>query len=437
MADEIRKTVGDTSWFVHDRFGLFIHWGVYALPARGEWVKKREKMEDSKYDRYLKYFNPDLYDPEQWADIAYNAGMRYFVITTKHHDGFCLWDSKYTDYKAPNTPAGRDLLRPAVEAFRKRGLKVGFYYSLLDWHHPDFVIDINHPLADHPDRERLNKGRDQRRYIEYLHNQVRELLTEFGKIDILWLDFSYPAEKCGCPEGMGKGRDDWDSENLYKMVRELQPHIILNDRLDLEDKWDIKTPEQYQPRRWLRIGGQKVTWEACHTLYAFSGWWGYVRDECTYKSTDQLLRMLIDMVSKGGNFLLNVGPNARGEFDPLAISRLKEIGEWMRLCSRSIYGCTEAPEEYVAPTDCRYTYNPETNRLYLHIFAWPFKHIYLDNLRGRLEYAQFLHDNSEVKIIEPSPQQLKSGDMGENTLILELPVRKPDIAIPVIELFLK
>lgn len=429
---DVRPTPGDTSWFVHDRFGLFIHWGLYALPARHEWVKQRERMTDEQYDVYFRHFDPDLYDPNAWAEAAANAGMKYFVVTTKHHEGFCLWDSKYTDYKAPNTPARRDLLRPMVEAFRAHGLKVGFYHSLIDWHHPDFVLDDLHPLRDHPDRARLNEGRDQRRYAEYLRNQVRELLTEFGKVDILWFDFSYPSR-----EGwIGKGKDDWESERLYKMVRELQPHIILDDRMDLAEGWDIKTPEQYQPRGWLTFEGQKVVWEACHT---FSGSWGYHRDEASWKSVDQIIRMLVDTVSKGGNFLLNVGPTARGEFDARALERLHGIGEWMKRHSRAIYGCTQAPEDLPTPQDCRLTYNPDTRRVYVHVFAWPFEHLHLDGFAGKVEYAQLLNDASEIPMQGPESWQIavEGGAKPSDTLTLRLPVRKPDVAVPVIELFMK
>jgi len=436
-----KPTVGDTSWFVHDRFGLFIHWGLYALPARHEWIKQYEQIPDEQYDRYFKYFDPDLYDPKLWADVASNAGMKYFVVTTKHHEGFCLWDSKLTDYKAPNTPAGRDLLRPMVEAFRVKGLRVGFYHSLIDWHHPQFVIDDLHSMRNHPDRDKLNRTRNQAKYIEYLHGQVRELLTEFGKIDIMFFDFSYPAGQAGRPEGwIGKGRDDWQSEKLIKMTRELQPGIVVNDRLDLLDKeggWDYRTPEQFQPRQVVTMGGKPVVWEACHT---FSGSWGYHRDEMTWKSVGQLVRMLIDTVSKGGNLILNVGPTARGEFDERALDRLAGMGHWMKRHSRSIYGCTQAPEDLQPPQDCRFTYNPQTKRLYLHIFAWPFKHLHLDGMAGKVQYAQLLNDASEVKMLESkvqgawgSTEEARDTDL----LTLELPVRKPDVTVPVIELFLK
>jgi len=426
-------TVGDTSWFVHDRFGLFIHWGTYALAARHEWVKNNEKIPNEEYyEKYFKHFDPDLYDPNQWAEVASGAGMKYFVITTKHHEGFALWDSKLTDYKATNTPAKRDLLGPMVEAFRSHDMRVGFYHSLIDWWHPHYILDPHiGPYRDHPDREKMNEGRDQAKYAEFLHGQVRELLTEFGQVDILWLDFSYPKE-----DGSGKGRDDWKSEELYRTIRGLQPKIILNDRLDLDEGWDIKTPEQFMPREWVKVDGKPVVWEACHT---FSGSWGYHREEATWKSIDQLITMLIETVSKGGNLLLNVGPTGRGEFDERALNSLAGMGEWMKRHSRSIYGCTQAPEEFGCPKDCRLTHNPETNRLYVHVLAWPFVELHLDGYAGKVEYAQLLNDASEVKI-QPRPdwQSAHAKDsISKDTLTLRLPVQKPNVTVPVVELFLK
>ena len=182
-----KKTPGDTEWFVQDRFGMFIHWGLYSCPARHEWIKNKERIPEEKYDQYFKYFNPDLYDAKEWARQAKNAGMKYAVFTTKHHEGFCMFDSKYTDYKCTNTPAGRDLVREYVDAFRAEGIRVGFYYSLIDWHHPDFVIDHLHPRAYDANVDELNEGRDQKKYNEYMRNQVEELLTNYGKIDILGL----------------------------------------------------------------------------------------------------------------------------------------------------------------------------------------------------------------------------------------------------------
>lgn len=424
-------TEGDTSWFTQARFGLFIHWGLYALPARHEWVKSVEKMDTAAYQLYFKHFDPDLYNPAVWARAASEAGMKYFVVTTKHHEGFCLWDTALSDYKAPNTPAGRDLLRPMVDAFRAQNMRVGFYHSLLDWHHPDYTSDIHHPQREDADFIAADAGRDLARYKDYLHGQTRELLTQFDDIDILWYDFSVQAGQGFA----GKGKDAWQSETLIRMIRSLQPKIILNDRLEIDQ--DVKTPEQFMPMEWVKVGGQPVVWEACQT---FSGSWGYHRDEDTWKSLEQLVQMLIECVGKGGNLLLNVGPTGRGEFDARVLERLAGMGEWMRRHNRSIYGCTQAPAELVPPPDCRYTYNPETNRLYLHVFAWPFKHLHLPDMAGRVEYAQLLHDASEVR---PAAHvhEAEYGSLTEThtsgLLTLELPVRKPNVTVPVVEMFLK
>jgi alpha-L-fucosidase len=428
----VRKAQADTGWFTQARFGMFIHWGLYAMAARHEWVMHNEKIPVPEYEhRYFEHFDPDLYDPKVWADAAAGAGMKYFVVTTKHHEGFCLWDSKFTDYKATNTPAQRDLLTPMVEAFRGRDLRVGFYHSLLDWHHPQFVIDPHMgPYRDSPERQKLNAGRDQAKYAAYLHNQVRELLTKFGKIDILWFDFSYPNA-----EGTGKGRNDWQSEKLYKLVRQLQPQVLIDNRLDLPGIGDFETPEQTQPREWVKINGVPVVWEACQT---FSGSWGYHRDEASWRGTTELIQTLIDCVSKGGNLLLNVGPTGRGEFDERALARLQGIGTWMKRHSRSIYGCTQAPDSFIPPQDGRLTYNPQTRRLYVHLFAWPYKHVHLDGMAGKVEYAQILHDASEVGLeldAWHAGQMAKSDD--KKTLTLTLPQQRPEVAVPVVELFLK
>ena len=429
---------GDTSWFTHDRFGMFIHWGLYAQGARQEWLMNNENLSIEEYERrYFKRFDPDLYNPELWANAASNAGMKYFVVTTKHHEGFCLWDSKYTDYKAPNTAAGRDLLRPMVDAFRSHGMRTGFYYSLLDWHHPENIIDGNigpYRTLSEADRAKMNVGRKQARYAEYMRNQVRELLTQYGKVDVLWFDFSYPNKEAPGDFTRGKGRLAWESEKLYKMVRELMPDVIVDDRLDLPGAWDVKTPEQWQPKKWPEVDGKKVVWEACQT---FSGAWGYHRDEASWRSSDELIRSLIDCVSKGGNLLLNVGPTGRGEFDERALSRLSDIGEWMKRHNRSIYGCTQAPAKFKTPDNCRLTYNPQTKRLYVHVFAWPFKNLYLEGLAGKVEYAQLLNDASELGY-GLEPWQNATSNIGENTLAIRLPADKPkNAAVPVIELFLK
>ena len=421
-----KPTQGDTSWFVHDRFGMFIHWGLYAIPARHEWVQSREEIHPDEYRAYFERFNPQDYDPGEWAAIAKDAGMKYVVLTSKHHEGFCLWDSAYTDYKVTNTPYGKDLLRPFTDAFRAEGLKVGFYYSLIDWHHPEFPIDIFHPLRNHPDVEALNEDRDVSQYAQYVHNQVREILTDFDP-DILWCDFSYPDRDY---EGLpGKGREDWQSESLVEMIREIKPDIILNNRLDLPDAADIYTPEQWQPTEWVKVDGEPVVWEACQT---FSGSWGYHRDEKTWKSPGQLIRMLVNTVARGGNLLMNVGPTALGTFDDRAVDALGVYEDWMERHADAIYGCTMS--EFEEPQDCRLTQNGDT--LYVHIFAWPFKHLYLEGMGDKVAFARFLHDGSEVslKLSDWTSSHLQAG---ENTLVLELPVVKPDVSVPVIELELK
>jgi alpha-L-fucosidase len=408
-------------WWTDARFGMFIHWGLYALPARHEWVKNAERMTNQQYQKYFEMFNPDMWDPHEWAKMAKAAGMKYVVLTAKHHEGFCLFDSKFTDYKATNTPYGKDLIKEYVEAFRSEGLKVGFYYSLIDWHHPDYTIDRMHPQRQESDSAyaRLNKGRDMNKYREYLKNQVTELLTNYGEISIIWFDFSFPGKN-------GKGHDDWDSENLLKLARSLQPGIIVDDRLDLssvEGGWDFISPEQVKVTKWPEINGKKVAWETCQT---FSGSWGYYRDETSWKSTPQLLELLIESVSKGGNLLLNVGPTARGVFDYRAQDRLGSMGKWMKFNNRSIYGCTEAPADLIAPANTLLTYNPSTNRLYIHLLAYPMGSMVLKDMAAKVKYVQFLQDASEIKF-----------SASNNDLNLVLPVLKPDSEIPVLEVYLK
>ncbi|WP_395815008.1 alpha-L-fucosidase [Devosia sp.] len=417
------------AWFTHDRFGMFVHWGIYALAARHEWVKSREEIDDANYQKYFDNFDPDLYDPREWARRAREAGMKYVVLTAKHHDGFCLWDSAATDYKATNTPYGKDLLRPFVDAFRAEGLKIGFYYSLPDWHHPDFGIDMYHPLRNRPDAAELNKSRDIKRYAAYMRQQVTELLTGYGKIDIIWFDFSYPERTYnGLP---GKGSNDWESLELLKLVRKLAPDIIVNNRLDLEtDTPDMVTPEQYTPRTPPLVSGKPVTWEMCQT---FSGSWGYYRDEESWKSPAQLLQILIDGVALGGNLLMNVGPTARGTFDQRAIDAFDAYAKWMHLHSRAIYGAGQST--YQAPDGCRFT--QKGNRLYVHIYNWPNQYLLLDGLAGRVKYAQFLNDASEVQWPKEGADTHFMPPGGETTLTLLLPVKKPDVVIPVIELILK
>ena len=439
------------SWWTHDRFGMFIHFGLYSLPARGEWVKMTERanMKEEKYQEYFENFNPDLFDAKAWAKEAKAAGVKYAVLTAKHHEGFCLWDTKFTDYKITNTAFKRDIVKEFCEAFRAEGIRVGLYYSLIDWHHPDFTIDARHPrmppgcrpanpsgtVGGEATWAQINDGKDMDRYRQYMKDQVGELLTNYGRIDIVWFDFTYPKDG-----GHGKSSEDWDSEGLLKYARSLQPWIIVDNRLgltDTADGWDFVTPEQFQVEKWPTVNGEQVPWETCQTL---SGSWGYARDEMTWKDSANVLSILIHSVSKGGNMILNVGPTARGLFDRRATSHLGEIGEWMRLNSRAIYGCTQAPEKYAAPPGTILTYNPATRRLYIHLVSYPGGRLACP-FADSVAYAQFLHDASEIPlerhgtVAEQTQEFYRSGNEGVSYFLL--PAVKPDVVIPVIEVILK
>ncbi len=429
-----RKTDGDTSWFDEARFGMFIHWGLYAMPARHEWVKCHERITEEKYDKYMKYFNPDMYDPKEWARKAKAAGMKYAVITTKHHEGFCMFDSKYTDYKSTNTLAGRDLVKEFVDAFRAEGIHIGFYYSLIDWHHPDFPLDCYHPRQDDENAFLLNEGRDMKKYAEYMRNQVIELLTNYGKIDVIWFDYSYP-EKFVEDKPWLKGKEYWEAEELVKLVRKLQPDILINNRMGIP--LDLFTPEQYQPTEWVsdKETGELLTWEACQT---FSGSWGYHRDEMTWKSEEMLIQMLINTVCIGGNLLMNVGPTARGYFDKRAEKALDAYAQWMKYNSRSIYNCTMAEPEFIPPRGCRLTQSQDGRRVYIHIMEYPFAYLETHGFAGKIDYAQFLHDGSEILYTEKAVNHFSDGRTESDDLVaFELPAVKPDCIVPVIEVFLK
>ena len=431
-----KKTNGDVAWFIHDRFGMFIHFGVYSAIGRHEWIKTMEKIPEEKYQNHVDHFDPDLFDPKEWARKAKAAGMKYAVMTSKHHEGFCMFDSKYTDYKSTNSPAKRDFLKEYVEAFREAGLKVGIYYSLLDWHHPDYQIDVFHPLRSHPDAEQMNKTRDMLKYREYVFHQVEELLTNYGKIDIFWFDFTYPTYE-GIDTDFNKictkdykewmpwtNAETWDAPNLIAMMRKLQPGIIINNRTGLPE--DVFTPEQTAVDNWPKYPGtdELALWEACHT---FSGAWGYARDEMTWKTPEVLLRLLVDCVAGGGNLIMNVGPTGRGCFDDRADNALQVYADWMKYNSRSIYGCTKAEPEFIAPKGTRLTQTNDGKRLYIHLVEYPFPSLIVENLADKIEYAQFLHDASEL--------QYKAAADGSVDILL--PGNRPRQIIPVIEVFLK
>ncbi|MBN1372016.1 MAG: alpha-L-fucosidase [Anaerolineaceae bacterium] len=380
-------------WYLDARFGMFIHWGLYAIPARGEWVKQQERIVEEDYQPFFETFNPIHYDPRAWAKAARAAGMKYAVMTSKHHDGFCLFDTQYTDYKATNTPAGRDLIKEYVEAFRAEGLKVGFYYSLLDWHHPDYPIqgDSIHPMRNHPDFK--DHQGNLPRYADYIRNQVEELLTHYGKIDIIWFDFSYDNMR----------GEAWKGTELVQMVRKLQPGIIIDNRLGGNIKarqpevfaGDFASPEQIIPPEGMtNEDGQPIPWEACITL---NDHWGYHAYDKNWKSAKTLVRALAECVSKGGNLLLNVGPTAKGEIPPECLDILAQVGGWMHNNGASIYGCGNANLE--KPEWGRFTRSG--SRLYAHILERGIGPLNLRGLQDKVVYARLLADDSQIRLDRP------------------------------------
>ena len=325
-----------TQWWSNARFGMFIHFGAYAVPGRGEWVKSNEKLTTEQYQKYVDVFNPTEFDAREWAKSAKAAGMKYAVLTAKHHDGFCLFDSKLTDYKLSKNFAGRDLVREFLDAFRAEGLKVGLYYSIIDWHHPDYPNVGNHPQRD--DKEYAKRNFNWDNYLKYMHGQIEELTKNYGKIDIMWFDYSFP----------GYYGEKWKAKELVKMVRKNQPDIILNNRLEenhgvggaartINEFGDFDTPEQGVPESPLFDKyNNPVPWETCLTM---NGVWGYSELDKNWKSPELIIQSLVNCVSKNGNLLLNVGPDPRGNFPVECVNILAEVGKWMEKNGESIYGC--------------------------------------------------------------------------------------------------
>lgn len=418
--------------FRRDRFGMFIHWGLYAIPARGEWVRSTEQIPPEDYEYLKEEFDPVRYDPKKWAKLAKQAGMRYAVLTAKHHDGFCLFDTKTTDFNAVKA-CGRDLVWEFVEAFRAEGLGVGLYYSLLDWHHPDFPHygDRHHPLRNDPSQ--TNEHRNFDRYLDYMHEQIREICTNYGKLDILWFDFSYDEMR----------GEAWRATELVQMVRSLQPDVIMDNRLEVSGEGfgslitdhptpysgDFVSPEQIIPPEGIRDSqGKLVPWEACITM---NNNWGYCARDHYFKPADMLIRKLVECVSKGGNLILNVGPDATGEIPQESVEILENIGRWMHRNSASIYGCGRAEME--KPEYGRITRNG--NFLYYHVMENQVSFLCLPGItREQVKKIRLLRDGSELKIadhwITGNYPELVFVSLGESPLL-------PDPVDTVIEVELK
>ncbi len=330
-----------TDWHQEARFGMFLHWGLYSALGLDEWIRSQKRMTLEEYAPCLDKFTAARFDPAAWAKTAKAAGMKYMVLTAKHHDGFCLFDSKLTDYKATNSAAGRDLVREFVDAARAEGLKVGLYYSLLDWHHPDYpkYADKFHPMRG--DEAYRDEQTDWSRYLRYLHGQVEELVTNYGKLDILWFDFSYD-DMCG---------EKWEATKLIEMVRRHQPDVLIDNRLEgggskygslmsehpTAYAGDFVCPEHHIPQSGIRKpDGTPVPWELCTTC---NNHWCYVPSDTAYKTPTMIIHALVECASKNGNMILNVGPKADGTFPEESEALLRAVGAWMRVNGESVYGC--------------------------------------------------------------------------------------------------
>ena len=397
------------AWFKEARFGMFIHWGIYAVPA-GEWegVKKYDewfqletKMPCAQYDQFAAQFNPTQFDAKAWAKLAKDAGMKYVVITAKHHDGFCMYDSKLTDFDIIDaTPYKKDLMRELADAVRAEGLVFCFYYSVPDWHDGDFPAKYSMRGGFHGNPK---SDPDSEKYVEYVKGQVRELLTNYGPIGILWFD-----------GGGSFGKDDatrvkvMHAQEILDMIRELQPNCLVNNRLGLEA--DYGTPEQ-------KIPGEKgaAPFEVCMTINDH-GHWGYNKHDTKFKSKQALIRNLADIASKGGNYLLNVGPTAEGVIPPNDAERITAMGQWLKTNGESIYGTTASPFEITPPWG-RITQKGKT--LYLHVFDWPADGRLVAPLpTSKPTGAYLLSDASKT------PLEVQLGE--EEPVIVTLPAEAPD-----------
>ena len=381
-----RTRVQRMKWWHAARFGMFIHFGVYSTIERHEWVMEDEAIPIGEYTAHAPNFHPAPNCPRAWAALAKKAGMKYMVMTTKHHEGFCNFDAKLTDYCAPRSGPGRDVVREYVEAARAEGLHVGFYYSLMDWHHPDGARCATDESA-------------RRRFVDYTHGLIRELMSNYGKIDVLWYDVSWPLDVNG-----------WESVRMNDMVFELQPEIIVNNRNKLQG--DFSTPEQK-----IVAATDGRAWESCMTL---NDSWGYQRADDNWKSSRTVIRNLIQCARDGGNYLLNIGPKPDGSVPEESVRILSEVGEWMHTNGHTIY--ESDPCQVRRSTYASFT--RKANTLYMHVHFWPGEYVAISGLRTRVKAAHLLKSGIEVKFTQDDFQ----------TKLIGLPADAPDSPVTTIAL---
>lgn len=373
-------------WWTDARFGMFIHWGLYSTQGRGEWIMYQEHIPPEEYRQLARQFTAEHYDPAEWVAVAKDAGMRYVVITTRHHEGFCLFDSQVSDFNAARTPAGRDLIAEFVRACRAARVRIGFYYSLVDWRFPGVLP--HQPRK--PDSVYL-------RMVEQAHAQVRELCTNYGRIDILWYDMMVPHD----PEL-------WRSRELNEMVRELQPDIIINDRAGLP--CDFATPENV-------VAPQARPWESCYTM---NRTWGHATYDRNYKSTQEILRLLASCASQNGNLLLNVAPDGEGRFPAEAVERLRGVGQWMRVNGKAIYGARASPVGVPALGVATRV----ADKVYFLVQRWPGSTLPFAWCGSKVKAARLLSDGREARIEQK----------GDRVWLHGFPQYPPDPNLSVVEL---